>query len=223
MKRLLSFFILLSSLCFAAPAPSNVIANIPGRTAVSLNGAWNIIIDPYESGLGSRYYLNAKPKDKSDLVEYDFDKSPTLKVPGDWNTQRDELLFYEGPIWYRRLFTYHKHANTRTFVYIGAANYKTRVFLNGEKLGEHEGGFTPFNFEATSLLHDGENFLVVEVNNARHVEDVPTVNTDWWNYGGITGDVSLVEVPDAFIQDYFVQLAKGSRDQVAGWIQLNCA
>src|SRR6185437_6992390 len=38
-----------------------------------------------------------------------------------------------------------------------------------------------------------------------------------------TGDVSLVEVPDAFIQDYFVQLAKGSRDQVAGWIQLNCA
>jgi len=223
MKQMLALFIFSSYLCLAAPAPSTLIANIPGRTATSLNGDWNIIIDPYETGLNSHYYLNAKPKDKSDLVEYDFDKSPTLKVPGDWNTQRDELLFYEGPVWYRRIFTYHKHANTRTFVYIGAANYKTRVFLNGEKLGEHEGGFTPFNFEATDQLHDGENFLVVEVNNARRVDAVPTVNTDWWNYGGITGDVSLVEVPDAFIQDYFVQLAKGSRDEIAGWIQLNGA
>lgn len=221
MKRLLIFFLLLSSLSFAAPLPGNLIANVPGRTTVSLNGVWNIIIDPYETGLGSRYYLNAKPKDKSDLVEYDFDKSPQLKVPGDWNTQRDQLFFYEGPIWYRRVFTWHPHPGKRTFVYFGAANYQARVFLNGEKLGEHEGGFTPFNFEATAQLHDGENFLVVEVNNARHVPDVPTVNTDWWNYGGITGDVSLVEVPTIFVQDYFVQLAKGSRDEITGWVQLN--
>jgi beta-glucuronidase len=223
MQRLLVFLLFFSSLSFAAPAPSTLITNIPGRTTISLNGSWNIIIDPYETGLVSRYYLNAKPKDKSDLVEYDFDKSPTLKVPGDWNTQKEELFFYENPVWYRRIFTYHKHSGTRTFVYFGAANYQARVYLNGEKLGEHEGGFTPFNFEATNLLHDGENFLVVEVNNARHVEDVPTVNTDWWNYGGITGDVSLVEVPATFIQDYVVQLAKGSRDQIAGWVQLNGA
>ncbi|HEY1465325.1 MAG TPA: glycoside hydrolase family 2 TIM barrel-domain containing protein [Terriglobales bacterium] len=221
MTRLLVLLLLLSAFSFATPAPSTLIANIPGRTATSLNGAWNIIIDPYEAGLNSRYYRNAKPKDKNDLVEYDFDKSPTLNVPGDWNTQNEQLFFYENPVWYRRVFTYHKQPGARAFVYFGAANYQARVYLNGEKLGEHEGGFTPFNFEATDLLHDGENFLVVEANNARHIEDVPTVNTDWWNYGGITGDVSLVEVPATFIQDYFVQLSRGSRDQFAGWVQLN--
>jgi beta-glucuronidase len=223
MKRSLVFLLLLSSFSFAAPIPGNLIANIPGRTTISLNGAWNIIVDPYETGLNGRFYRNAKPKDKSDLVEYDFDKSPTIKVPGDWNTQRAQLFYYEGPIWYRRVFAYHKHPGTRTFVYFGAANYQTRVYLNGVKLGEHEGGFTPFNFEVTDQIHEGENFLVVEVNNARRVDAVPTVNTDWWNYGGLTGDVSLVEVPETFIQDYFVQLAKGSRDEIAGWVQLNGA
>jgi beta-glucuronidase len=223
MTRLLVSVLLLSSLSFAAPAPSTLITNIPGRATTSLNGAWNIIIDPYETGLNARFYRNAKPKDKSDLVEYDFDKSPTLNVPGDWNTQNERLFFYENPVWYRRVFTYQKHEGMRAFIYFGAANYQARVYLNGEKLGEHQGGFTPFNFEATDLLHDGENFLVVEVNNARHVEDVPTVNTDWWNFGGITGDVSIVEVPSTFIQDYFVQLAKGSRDQIAGWVQLSGA
>ncbi len=52
---------------------------------------------------------------------------------------------------------------------------------------------------------------------------VPGLRYDWWNYGGITGDVQLVEVPDIFIQDYFVQLAKGSRDEITGWVQLNGA
>ncbi len=61
----------------------------------------------------------------------------------------------------------------------------------------------------------------MEVNNARHREGVPSVDTDWWNYGGITGDVALVELPETFIQNYFVQLAKGAPDQVAGWVQLN--
>ena len=156
-------------------------------------------------------------------MEYSFDLSAPLNVPGDWNSQREQLFFYENPVWYRRAFTYHKSANTRVFVYFAAANYRTRVYLNGEALGEHEGGFTPFNFEATSHLRDGANFLVVEVNSARTADAVPSLRYDWWNYAGITGDVRLIEVPAVFIQDYFVQLAKGSRDQVAGWVQLNGA
>ncbi len=125
--------------------------------------------------------------------------------------------------WYRRVFNYHKPANTRVFVYFGAANYRSIVYLNGEKLGEHEGGFTPFNFEASSLLRDGENFLIVEVNNMRRADGVPAMKFDWWNYGGLTRDVALVEVPMAFIQDYGVQLAKGSRSEIAGWVQVNGA
>ena len=222
--RSLTVALLLSPVfALAAAAPNTLITNISGRTTITLNGSWPVIVDPIESGLGNKFYEDAKPKDKSDRVEYSFDLSPSLNVPGDWNTQRDQLLFYENPVWYRRTFTYHKPANTRAFVYFGAANYRCRVYLNAEALGVHEGGFTPFNFEVTSHLRDGINFLVVEVGSARTADTVPSLRYDWWNYGGITGDVRLVEVPSVFIQDYFVQLAKGSRDEIAGWVQLNGA
>ena len=98
------------------------IGNVAERTTISLDGSWNTIIDPYESGMGSRFYENAKPKTKSDLVEYDFEHSPKLHVPGDWNTQRESLLFYEGPLWYQRNFLYHKRTGVRTILYFAGAN-----------------------------------------------------------------------------------------------------
>jgi len=214
--------LLLASWAAAATAPSNLIANIPGRTTVSLDGAWHVIVDPFENGK-ERFSRDAKPKDKSDLVEYSFDLSPVLNVPGDWNTQREALMLYEGPVWYRREFNYRKREGTRVLVYFGAANYRAVVYLNGEKLGEHEGGFTPFNFEVTSALRDGGNFLIVEVNNTRRPDGVPGMRFDWWSYGGITRDVELVEVPEVFIQDYWVQLARGSENDVSGWVQVNGA
>jgi len=218
------FVLLLAGSAFAvpsrSPSPSNLIANIPGRTTVSLNGAWRAIVDPFENGKNG-FFRDAKPNDKRDLVEYSFDASPVLNVPGDWNTQRADLMFYEGPVWYRREFEFHKRPGTRMFVYFGAANYRASVYLNGEKLGDHEGGFTAFNFEVTSQLHDSSNVLVVEVNNVRRTDGVPGMKFDWWNYGGITRDVTLVEVPATFIQDYWVQLEKGSTHQIAGWVRFN--
>ena len=225
MRRLLYVFLFLTAAApgYAVSGDHPLINNIPNRTTISLNGSWHFIVDPYETGLHSRFYQNAKAKDKNDLVEYDFDKSDTLNVPGDWNTQKKELLFYEGPVWYERAFSYRKREHTRVFINFGAANYFSRVYLNGEALGEHEGGFTPFNFEVTDKIHDGENFVVVEVNNARRRDAVPALNTDWWNYGGLTRDVALVEEPDTFIYDYVVQLAKGSGQEISGWVQLTGA
>ena len=219
--------LLLAGSAFAHPAPSslpasNLIANVPGRTTVSLNGEWHAIVDPFDNGK-SGFFRDEKPHSKSDRVEYSFDASPVLNVPGDWNTQRGELMFYEGPVWYRREFNYHKRANERVSVYFGAANYQAIVYLNGEKLGAHEGGFTAFNFEVSAQLRDGENDLIVEVNNVRRADGVPALKFDWWNYGGITRDVMLVEVPTMFIQDYSVQLARGSQNEIAGWVQLNGA
>lgn len=221
--RLLIAVCLLPAFALAEPAPSNLIANIPGRTTINLDGTWNSIMDPYETGLRMRFYQNAKARDKRDLVEYNFDTSEKLKVPGDWNTQRDTLLFYEGPVWYQRYFPYAKRPHTRVFLYFGASNYATRVWLNGQKVGEHTGGFTPFNFEVTGFVSEGENSVVVEVDNTRQTAGVPARDTDWWNYGGLTRSVELVEVPETFIQNYFVQLAKSSRDEIAGWVQLNGA
>jgi beta-glucuronidase len=187
---------------------------------MSLNGAWHVIVDPFDNGKAG-FFRDQKARSKSDLVEYSFDASPVLNVPGDWNSQRDEVMLYEGPVWYRREFNYQKHSGKREFVYFGAVNYQAIVYLNGEKLGEHEGGFTAFDFEATALLRDGANTLIVEVNNVRRVENVPTVKFDWWNYGGITRDVSLIEVPGTFIQDYSVQLSRGSTHEISGWVRFN--
>jgi beta-glucuronidase len=222
--------LLLAGWAYAAPAPASsastsspasaLIANVPGRTTVSLDGAWRAIVDPFDNGRAG-FFRDEKAHGKGDRVEYSFDASPVLNVPGDWNTQREQLMFYEGPVWYRREFNYQKRANTRVFVYFGAVNYQATVYLNGEKLGEHEGGFTAFNFEATSLLKDGENFLIVEVNNARRAAGVPGMKFDWWNYGGITRDVMLVEVPGTFVQDYSVQLSRGSTHEISGWVQFN--
>ncbi|HEX3105369.1 MAG TPA: glycoside hydrolase family 2 TIM barrel-domain containing protein [Terriglobales bacterium] len=221
MTRAVLVAVLLTAICLRAQtAPRTALANVSGRTSISLDGTWNTIIDPYEIGLGSHFYENSKPKTKSDLFEFDFEHSPKLHVPGDWNTQRESLLFYEGPIWYQRSFSYYKQPETRAFLYFGAANYFARAWLNGKKLGEHLGGFTPFDFDATDQLIDGDNNVVLEVDNTRHPDGVPGLKTDWWNYGGLTREVRLVEVPQTYIHDYEVQLAKGKADVVDGWVQL---
>jgi len=223
MKLLTCFVLAFSTLAWSASQPSPLIGNIPGRTVTSLDGPWHVIVDPYETGLHARYYENPAPETRSGPIEYNFEQSETLNVPGDWNMQKERLFFYEGPLWYKRSFTYKRREHSRVFVYFGAANYFTRVYLNGKPLGEHEGGFTPFNFEVTSQLADGDNYLVVEVNNARRADGVPAVNTDWWNYGGLTRDVLWVETPETFVRDYSVQVARGTTSEIAGWVQLDGA
>ena len=140
----IALFIVFSGLvCGSAfPVSSPIIGNIPARKTISLNGAWQSIVDPYETGLRARFYENAT-SETGGPIEYNFERSATLNVPGDWNTQKERLFFYEGPIWYRRTFSYKRREHTRAFIYFGAANYFARVYLNGKSLGEHEGGFTP--------------------------------------------------------------------------------
>ena len=230
MMKLLVLFLAVFALVSSVRAQQiGLIANTDGRRTISLDGEWKTIVDPYESGYynyryqpsDNGYFKNAKPKSKSDLIEYDFDTSTSLQVPGDWNTQSQQLFFYEGTVWYKKSFDYQRKPNTRLFVYFGAANYLADVYLNGEKIGQHEGGFTPFNFEITKLVRETGNFLVVKVDNKRRRDAVPTLMTDWWNYGGLTRNVKLIETPATFVQDYFIQLQKGSRDRVLGWVKLN--
>jgi beta-glucuronidase len=212
-----------------SPAPVHLIANVFARKHQSLNGKWHTIVDPYENGYydyryepsATHYGLNQKPQSESDRIEYDFDASPTLNVPGDWNSQRAELGLYEGTIWYKTSFKASRSAEQRQFLHFGAANYEAIVYVNGKLLGKHVGGFTPFELELTDALVDGENTLIVKVDDQRHRDGVPTVNTDWYNFGGLTRDVLLVSLPRTFVKDYFVQLDKGSLDTIAGWVLLD--
>jgi beta-glucuronidase len=221
-----------SAVAWAAsgPAPTPiVITGADRRPAISLDGDWASIIDPYFSGLFSfhheekkdGWFLNqkAKPEDTGP-IEYDFSKAPKLKVPGDWNTQRESLLFYEGPIWYERDFSYQPKEHTRVFLHVGAANYRSWFWVNGKKVCEHEGGYTSFNCEVTEQVHSGPNFIVAAVDNTRHEDNIPTLETDWWNYGGLHRSVSLIEVPEAFIDQYDVHLRRGEGSTIEGWVHV---
>jgi beta-glucuronidase len=196
------------------------------RTSISLNGDWHVIVDPYDNGYydfrmqprADGYFRNEKPDGSGRLIEYDFSKSATLKVPGDWNSQRESLFFYEGTVWYEKDFQYQRKPNTRIFLHVGAANYLSHVWVNGKKACDHEGGFTPFDCEVTGLLHDGDNFAVIYVNDQRRADAAPTLNTDWWNYGGLTRDVSLIETKEKFVDDYSLQLQRDG--SIAGWVHV---
>jgi beta-glucuronidase len=202
------------------------------RPGLSLNGEWGSIVDPYFSGLFSfhhqekanGWFLNRKAnRDDAFPTEYNFSTAAKLKVPGDWNTQRPELLFYEGPMWYERDFTYQPKEHSHIFLHVGAANYRAWLWVNGKKACEHEGGFTAFNCDVTALVHSGDNFVVAAVDNTRHEDNVPTLETDWWNYGGLTREVSVIEVPEAFIDQYDVHLSREGGDVIEGWVHVTGA
>ena len=220
MKRL---FNLVLTLVLGSLFPTSMVAdtlplvgNVLNRKTTSLNGDWNYIVDVQEEGYYDYrmnptqwgFFRNAKPQRPEDLIEYDFDASPAMHIPSDWNTKDERLFFYEGTVWFKKSFDFHPTQGRRTLLYFGAVNYDCHVYVNSKKVGHHIGGFTPFNYDVTDLLVDGENTVIVKVDNKRHAEDVPTQIFDWWNYGGITRDVLLVNVAPLYIENYSLQLQK---------------
>jgi beta-glucuronidase len=207
---------------------TTLLVDVDHRTQISLDDPWHYIADPYREGWGSNpdrassngYAKNLHYVPGGPLVQYDFAKSPTLNVPGDWNSQKDSLFYYEGLLWYQRDFTYHLKPHTHLFVHFGSVNYAAQIFVNGQYACNHEGGYTPFDCEITSLVKNGDNFIVAAVDDQRTVDRVPTVRMDWWNYGGITRPVSLIELPDSYIDDYSLQLKRGTQNQLDGYVHL---
>ncbi len=227
---------LLSSCLICASVISSVVAqeipqigNVLNRDRISLNGDWHYIVDVQEEGYYDYrmnptpwgFFLNAKPQRPEDLIEYDFDKAATMQIPSDWNTKNDRLFFYEGTVWFKKSFNYTQKPGKRALLYFGAVNYEAIAYLNGKILGIHEGGFTAFNYDVTDLIKDGENVVIVKVDNKRKKENVPTQIFDWWNYGGITRDVFLVETDEVYIQNYNFDLDKSNKNQVFFSVNLN--
>ena len=234
MKRLLLSTLFMAAVTMMAQAREvPLLGNIMARQTTSLNGDWHYIIDVQEEGYYDYrmnptrwgFFRNAKPQKPEDLIEYDFDKAATMRIPGDWNTQDERLFFYEGTVWFMKSFNYKKQTGNRTMLYFGAVNYEAIVYVNGEKVCTHIGGFTPFNADVTDQLREGENVVIVTVDNKRKAEAVPTQIFDWWNYGGITRDVLLVDVPETYIENFKVQLekadAKAKQRDIVVTAQLN--
>jgi beta-glucuronidase len=165
-------------------------------TSIPLTGEWSFSLDKENSGEQQGWNNPA------------FDDSSWAKVvvPHTWNVM-PEYSDYEGLGWYRRTFvapaeSQKGHLRLR----FDAVFYQARVWLNGQYLGQHEGGYTPFEFDITSVVKPGEeNALAVQVDNLRATNRIPVVirpdwSFDWWNYGGITRDVSLEFTSQAYIE-----------------------
>ncbi len=191
---------------------SGLLINVGARESKNLSGEWRYIIDPYKTALlksksePKAVFLDRVNVSPHKMMEYSFDNSPYMSVPGDWNGQVAEMALYEGLVWFRKEVQLPKVNDKRYLLHIGAANYKSYVYVNGKKVGEHEGGFTPFAFDVTNNLKVGRNSVVIGVDSEHEDDSVPTPVTDWKNFGGITRDVHLLEVPNTYISTYFIQL-----------------
>lgn len=226
--------VFLGGLCaisvFAQQPLKTLIVDVDHRPVTSLDGNWHYLVDPTGRSLytpdgavrDNGYALNEHPTLVGERKgqEYDFARASTLKVPGDWNTQEPTLFRYEGVLWYQRDFTFEPKPDMRTFLHIGAANYRSYVWVNQKRICDHEGGFTPFDCEVTAALHPGNNFVVIAVDSTRLVDGIPGLITDWYNYGGLTRDVSLVDVPKAFVDDFDVHLKPKTMDGLAGYVHV---
>lgn len=115
-----------------------------------------------------------------------------ITVPGNWDT----LPAYSkhiGKGWYRRTFTVPPEWKGKHIRLHFDAVYETaEVLLNGTLLGTHRGGYTPFEFEVTQLLRDGENTVTVCADNTFR-------RGAWWAWGGISRDVTLLANEDTRI------------------------
>jgi len=196
------------------------------RPAQSLDGEWSWSIDPYRDGVATYHGAEAEPghrryepidtteamrRDPAALYEYDLDRSATVRLPQSFITHSPEMRHYSGLVWYQRRFTAHPQAGHRAFLRFGAVDYHAYIYLNGKRLGEHVGGFTPCTLEVTALRRDGGDRLTVGADSERGPEDVPPPVTDWENYGGITRPVSLIFTPSTFVDDAWLRLTREGR------------
>lgn len=196
---------------------------IKGRNLRSLNGKWHYAVDQYDTCVRQKWFLERYVDENGFTlpVDYSFDKWPTMELPSCWNTMDDKYLLYEGSMIFTRTFTYSCDTDKEVYLRIGAANYLIRVFLNSEYIGMHRGGSTPAFFKVGDKLKDN-NRIIIQCDSTRRPEQVPTENTDWFNYGGIYRDIDLIIVPKTHIKDFRVFLMPtGLFDQVFAAVNMS--
>ena len=208
------------------PTPDNLMGWIDSRQILILNGEWSYIVDPMNNGLPESSFFGGFPKNKTqktgmELIEYNFETAAKIQIPGAWNAADEKLFFYRGPVWLYKKFKYSPNKESLTHLYIEGSNFTTKVFINGSIVGKFEGGYVPFNFEISDHLKDGDNILLVQTDNTLNKSSVPTQKTDWWPWGGIVGDVYIVETPKQFIRNAYLQLNPENFSQAYFSLEMN--
>lgn len=182
------------------------------RAAVDLGGFWRFRPDPDGSGRAEGWPAAPLPDDRA------F----TIAVPGGWNEQLAEqgLMNYVGAGWYETGLALPRQLvrGQRLWLYVGAADHRAEVWLNGHSVGRHEGGFLPFEAELTDAWQpDGPNRLTICVDSTltmstlpQHVDPseppydgpaydrrhlFPPTRFDFFPYGGLTRALWLCTTP----------------------------
>lgn len=183
------------------------------RKRISLDGVWAFLYDSQD---------RREPEEV--LADREWREA---QVPLPWQVQFDDLHDASGTVWYRRSFTARPEAGKAAVLHFGAADYFTTVWLNGEWVGEHEGGYLPFTFDVTAMLRDGENDLLVRVvdpgqDPARWPEfpfaEVPHGKQSWYGpIGGLWQSVWLEMRPALHLRSLRLtpDAAKGTIEVVA--------
>lgn len=143
------------------------------RAVTSLDGAWRFLTDPENIGERDGWYRGLKNSDSA-------------IVPSVWNTKLG-LLDYEGACWYERDF--YTTGGTLRFAF-GAVMTKADVWLDGEKITSHYGGFCEF-YAIVADVSEGLHRLTVRADNSFDSQSIPMTFVDWYHYGGITRSVSV--------------------------------
>ncbi len=180
-----------------------------GRAGESLSGDWLMTLDLFDEGLRQKWYAedDRPPSQWAIPRDYEVEAGHVVPVPSCWNLLQPEWRYFEGAAWYTRDIAFRPgQPGERVVLHFGAAAYAALVFVNGGCVGGHLGASTPFAVEATRALRPGVNRIQVMVENRRRPDRVPMHHFDWFNYGGLHRDVTLLRLPPVFIRSATIAL-----------------
>ena len=172
------------------------------RPTIDLDGQWRFEAQDLQTRLSLTNRRSSLSGITAELgnrgsAEYDVTQWPGVQVPGSFNIPPDRTT--SGGFYRTEFFVPPTWAEKFAALKFGSVRYVADVWLNGHYLGYHEGGDTPFALDATPALIPGAfNNLVVRVDNpvwGTRDDIVPWGLADWWNYGGIVGDVWMEAMP----------------------------
>ncbi len=141
------------------------------RSVMELSGAWDFLTDPKDVGEKEGWYYGLKNPQR-------------VIVPSVWNNELG-LLNYDGASYYEKKF--YTKGGTLRFEFESVMT-KADVWLDGDKIGEHYGAFSQFEFIVNNVK-EGEHTLVVRADSRADKQSIPQKKVDWFNYGGIARDV----------------------------------
>lgn len=166
------------------------------RDRVILSGSWRFQIDADDLG-EKEQWQRAPTGGWSSVV-----------VPGAWDTVNQAMRGYEGVGWYSTAISGSlAHPDRIQSLHFGRVMYHTKVWLNGEYLGENIGGYLPFDFDISGKLRAGRpNVLTLRVDNRPRLEWLPAArNIEWVQYGGILRPVVLETMAQTWLDDVTVR------------------